>query len=117
MDPRAAIVAMSIPITAILGFVGLMIILRKFDNDEKMAMIEKGMTLPQKQSAKVNPASALRWGCLFVGVGLGIFVANMIASIKSSDNEALYPALIMLFGGAGLLVSYYIQLKIDERDK
>ena len=27
MDPRAAIVAMSIPITAILGFVGLMIIL------------------------------------------------------------------------------------------
>lgn len=114
MDPRAAIVAMSIPITAILGFVGLMIILRKFDNDEKMAMIEKGMTLPQKESAKVNPASALRWGCLFVGVGLGIFVANMIASVKQ-DNEALYPALIMFFGGAGLLVSYYIQLKIDER--
>ncbi|MDZ7934358.1 MAG: DUF6249 domain-containing protein [Emticicia sp.] len=116
MDPRAAIVAMSIPITAILGFVGLMIILRKFDNDEKMAMIEKGMTLPQKQSAKVNPASALRWGCLFVGVGLGIFVANIIASVKQ-DNEALYPALIMFFGGAGLLVSYYIQLKIDERAK
>lgn len=116
MDPRAAIVAMSIPITAILGFVGLMIILRKFDNDEKMAMIEKGMTLPQKQSTKVNPASALRWGCLFVGVGLGIFVANMIASVKQ-DNDALYPALIMFFGGAGLLVSYYIQLKIDERSK
>ncbi len=117
MDPRAAIVAMSIPITAILGFVGLMIILRKFDNDEKMAMIEKGIALPQKQSGKVNPASALRWGCLFVGVGLGIFVANMIASIKQQDNEALYPALIMFFGGAGLLVSYYIQLKIDERSK
>lgn len=116
MDPRAAIVAMSIPITAILGFVGLMIILRKFDNDEKMAMIEKGMTLPQKESAKVNPASALRWGCLFVGVGLGIFVANMIASVKQ-DNDALYPALIMFFGGAGLLVSYYIQLKLDERSK
>lgn len=116
MDPRAAIVAMSIPITAILGFVGLMIILRKFDNDEKMAMIEKGLALPQKQSSKVNPASALRWGCLFVGVGLGIFVANMIASVKS-DNEALYPALIMFFGGAGLLVSYFIQLKIDEKEK
>jgi len=116
MDPRAAIVAMSIPITAILGFVGLMIILRKFDNDEKMAMIEKGMTLPQKQSTNVNPTSALRWGCLFVGVGLGIFVANMIASVKQ-DNKALYPALIMFFGGAGLLVSYYIQLKIDERSK
>ncbi|CAH0994776.1 hypothetical protein EMA8858_00888 [Emticicia aquatica] len=116
MDPRAAIVAMSIPITAILGFVGLMIILRKFDNDEKMAMIEKGLTLPQKQSSKVNPASALRWGCLFVGVGLGIFVANMIASVKQ-DHEALYPALILVFGGAGLLISYYIQLKIDERSK
>lgn len=116
MDPRAAIVAMSIPITAILGFVSLMIILRKFDNDERMAMIEKGLALPQKQSSKVNPASALRWGCLFVGVGLGIFVANMIASVKS-DHEALYPALIMFFGGAGLLISYFIQLKIDERSK
>jgi len=116
MDPRAAIVAISIPLTAILGFVGLMIILRKFDNDEKMAMIEKGMTLPQKQRANVNPAAALRWGCLFVGVGLGIFVANMIASVKQ-DTEALYPALIMIFGGAGLLVSYFIQLKLDERAK
>jgi len=116
MDPRAAIVAMSIPITAILGFVGLMIILRKFDNDEKMAMIEKGMTLPQKQRANVNPAAALRWGCLFVGVGFGIFVAYMIASVKQ-DNEALYTGLIMFFGGAGLLVSYYIPLKLDERVK
>jgi hypothetical protein len=116
MDPRAAIVAMAIPITAILGFVGLMIILRKFDNDEKMAMIEKGLTLPQKESSKVNPASALRWGCLFMGVGLGIFVANLIASIKS-DSEALYPALMLLFGGLGLLISYYIQFKMDERGK
>lgn len=116
MDIREAIVAMSIPITAILGFVGLLIILRKFDNDEKMAMIEKGIALPQKQGSKVNPAAALRWGCLFVGVGLGIFVANFIASIKS-DSEALYPALILVFGGMGLLVSYYIQIKIDEREK
>ena len=116
MGPQEAAVAIAIPITAILGFVGMMIILRKFDNDEKMAMIEKGLTLPQKQSSKVNPASALRWGCLFVGVGLGIFVANMIASVKS-DHEALYPALILAFGGTGLLVSYYVQLKIDERSK
>lgn len=116
MGPQEAAVAIAIPITAILGFVGMMIILRKFDNDEKMAMIEKGLAMPQKQSSKVNPASALRWGCLFVGVGLGIFVANMIASVKS-DHEALYPALIMVFGGTGLLISYYIQLKIDERQK
>ncbi len=116
MGPQAAAVAIAIPITAILGFVGMMIILRKFDNDEKMAMIEKGLAMPQKQSSKVNPASALRWGCLFVGVGLGIFVANMIASVKS-DHEALYPALILVFGGTGLLVSYYVQLKIDERSK
>jgi hypothetical protein len=40
----------------------------------------------------------------------------MIASVKQ-DNEALYTGLIMFFGGAGLLVSYYIQLKLDERVK
>ncbi|WP_394993626.1 DUF6249 domain-containing protein [Emticicia sp.] len=116
MGPQAAAVAIAIPITAILGFVGMMIILRKFDNDEKMALIEKGLALPEKQGSKVNPASALRWGCLFVGVGLGIFVANMIASVKS-DTEALYPALIMIFGGLGLLISYYVQFKLDEKNK
>ncbi len=113
MEAHEAAVAMAIPITAIIGLVCLIIILRKFTNDERMAMIDKGWTLPEEK-AKINPASALRWGCLFVGVGLGIFVANMIASVKQ-DHEALYPALIMIFGGTGLLVSYYIQLKIDER--
>jgi cytochrome c oxidase subunit IV len=116
MEPHEAVVAIIIPTIAILGFVGLMILLRKFTNDERMAMIEKGWTLPPTEKSKVNPASALRWGCLLVGVGLGIFIANFIASVKQ-DHEALYPALIMFFGGAGLLVSYFIQLKIDERGK
>ena len=82
-----------------------------------MAMIEKGLTPPQKESMKVNPASALRWGCLFMGVGLGIFIANLIESVRDNSSEALYPALIMFFGGLGLLISYYIQLKLDERNK
>ena len=116
MDSAKALVAIAIPVTAILGLVGLLIILRKFDNDEKMAMIERGLTPPQKEGTKVNPASALRWGCLFVGVGLGIFIANMIDSVKE-DADALYPALILIFGGLGLLVSYYIQLQLDRKSK
>jgi hypothetical protein len=114
MEAQQKVIALFIPITAILGIVGLLIILRKFENDERMAMIEKGLALPQKEGTKVNPASALRWGCLFVGVGLGIFIANMIESIKD-EAEALYPALILIFGGLGLLVSYYIQLQLDRK--
>lgn len=111
------VVALFVPITAIVCIVGLLALLRKFDNDERMAMIEKGLTPPQKESMRVNPASALRWGCLFMGIGFGIFLANIIESVKNESSEALYPALILFFGGLGLLISYYIQLKLDERGK
>lgn len=117
MGPHQAVVALFIPITAILALAGLLIIIRKFENDERMAMIEKGLTPPQKESTKVNPASALRWGCLFMGVGLGIFLANIIENMTENNTEALYPALILFFGGLGLLISYYIQFKLDERNK
>ncbi len=117
MDAHQKIVALFIPITAILGIVGLLIILRKFENDERMAMIEKGLALPQKEGTKVNPASALRWGCLFMGVGFGIFIANIIENVSDRNSDAVYPALIMFFGGLGLLISYYVQLKLDERNK
>lgn len=114
MPPAVAIV---VPVTAIVCIVGLLALLRKFDNDERMSMIEKGLTPPQKDSTRVNPASALRWGCLFMGVGLGIFIANIIDSMRDDRNDAIYPALILFFGGLGLLISYYIQLKLDERSK
>jgi hypothetical protein len=114
MPPAVAIV---VPVTAIVCIVGLLALLRKFENDERMAMIEKGLTPTQKESMRVNPASALRWGCLFMGVGLGIFIANIIDSMRDDRGEAIYPALILFFGGLGLLISYYIQLKLDERSK
>jgi hypothetical protein len=114
MPPAVAIV---VPVTAIICIVGLLALLRKFDNDERMAMIEKGLTPPQKGSTRVNPASALRWGCLFMGVGFGIFVANIFENALDKNSDALYPALILFFGGLGLLISYYIQLKLDERSK
>ena len=114
MSPAVALV---IPIVAIVCFAGLLAILRKLENDERMAMIEKGLTPPQKESMRVNPASALRWGCLFMGVGLGIFLANLIDIVTDEGADALYPALILFFGGLGLLASYYIQLKLDEKNK
>lgn len=114
MPPAVAIV---IPVTAIVCVVGLLALLRKFDNDERMAMIEKGLALPQKEGTKVNPASALRWGCLFMGVGFGIFLANLIDNLRDERSDAIYPALILFFGGLGLLISYYIQLKLDEKNK
>jgi hypothetical protein len=110
-------VALVVPVTAIVSVVSLLAILRKFENEERMAMIEKGLTPPQKESMRVNPASALRWGCLFMGVGLGIFIANVFENMTDNNSEALYPALIMFFGGLGLLISYYIQLKLDEKNK
>jgi hypothetical protein len=116
MEAHAAMVAIFIPITAILGTVGMIILLRKFKNDERMAMIEKGMVLPQKQPMKIDPAGIMIPGFLFVGAGLGLIIAEFVSS-NFPDSVGIYFGLILLFGGLGLLVAYFIQYKLSEKNR
>jgi phosphatidylglycerophosphate synthase len=117
MDSQVALVAIFIPITAILSIVGLITILRKFKNDERMAMIEKGMVLPQKQPMKIDPAGIMIPGFLFVGAGIGLIIAEFVSSNFPDGAVAIYFGLILLFGGLGLLVAYFIQYKLSEKQR
>jgi hypothetical protein len=89
---------------------------------ERMAIIEKmslsdGAVIPPditKWFTPPAPASwALRLGLLLSGLGLGLGVAVMM-NFNMGDlpnGNALYFALMMLFGGAGLVVAYLIEQK------
>ena len=57
----------------------------------------------------------LTWGLLLIGAGIGLFFAYMLdyfVFVRSTDdNPAIYFALIDIFGGAGLFLSYHIEKK------
>lgn len=107
---------------------------------ERLLIIEKmgEKFTPEMLGNKINLSSvgnvsfsALKFGCLFVGLGLGLLVAYLICTttlegyVEMSSNRfngnlretisVIYGACVLLFGGAGLLTSFLIELKISKK--
>jgi hypothetical protein len=110
------IVGMLIPIVGTVGFFTMIIFLRKYDNDEKMAMITKGITPPRKISHQVNPSHSLRWGFVLMGFGTGLLMGSLLESLTNIDGDTAHFSMIFIFGGLGLLISYFYQMNIDKNN-
>ena len=106
---------------------------------ERLLIIEKmgEKFTPEMLGNKINLSSvgnasfsALKFGCLFVGLGLGLLVAYLICVttidgyvVRNADwnwevkqtISVIYGACVLLFGGAGLLTSFLIELKISKK--
>ncbi|MGL5273343.1 MAG: DUF6249 domain-containing protein, partial [Phocaeicola sp.] len=69
--------------------------------------------------------TALKVGCLLLGIGLGVLVGLLLSvSIDEiRDNHefrsAAYGSSVLLFGGIGLLIAFLVEVKLnkDEKDK
>ena len=90
---------------------------------ENMAMLEKGFN-PREGKTKIasQPFISLKFGLLLTGAGLGLFAAYMLDASMSLnhnviDTSPLYPALIGIGGGLGLIVSYFIEKKYWDKQK
>jgi tellurite resistance protein TehA-like permease len=92
-------------------------------NRERMAMIERGMD-PRLNKPKATGYNTytLTWGLLLIGAGIGLFLAyvldyTLFRNINADhDNPAIYFALIAIFGGSGLFLSYRIEKKSAEKE-
>ena len=106
---------------------------------ERLLIIEKmgEKFTPEMLGNKINLSSvgnvsfsALKFGCLFVGLGLGLLVAYLICRTTIDDYvvrnadwnwevrqtiSVIYGACVLLFGGVGLLTSFLIELKISKK--
>lgn len=83
---------------------------------ERITMIEKGLkaedikSLYERGTMRVNPLSSLKWGIVFVGIGLAVIIGMWLHEAYYVD-EAIFPALIALFGGIGLIIFYVLAKK------
>ncbi|MBD0256494.1 MAG: hypothetical protein ICV83_12315, partial [Cytophagales bacterium] len=105
-----------VPIALFIGVFTMIIFLRKYENEERMAMIEKGMNPANVTKPKTNPSGTLRFALLAIGAGIGLLVGNMLEKANLVEEEVAYFSMVLLFGGVGLLISYLIQLKQDEKE-
>ena len=65
--------------------------------------------------------SALKWGCLLMGLGLGLLTAFAIhynfqdfVSKQWDIQSMVYGACVLVFGGLGLLTAFLVELKINK---
>ena len=80
---------------------------------ERMTMLDRGLSpedikqLYERSAGRFNPYSSLKWGIVFVSIGLAVVIGMWLREVTYVE-EGIYPALIALLGGAGLIIYYMI---------
>lgn len=113
-----------VAITFFIGAFAMIFGIRHLSNKEKMAMIERGID-PGLQKSTPKPFLSLKFGLLLVGLGIGLLVAMFsvrgVFGPEMTDGEegqavAIYFGCIGIFGGLGLITSYFVEKKwLDEQ--
>ncbi|SMO51823.1 DUF6249 domain-containing protein [Solitalea koreensis] len=109
-----------VPILISLGAFLMVFGLRYLDNKERMAMIERGM-VPGARKRR-SPSGVLKWGLLFIGVGVGLILAFILTNyvfieMEEEKQTAVYFSMIFICGGIGLLGSYRVMKAEEEKEK
>lgn len=113
-----AIFPFLVPISITLGAFIMVIFIRKFENDERMAMIEKGLD-PGMAKPKGGRFAfgTLRFALLSIGAGIGLLIGNFLERFFRFEEGIAYFSMVLLFGGLGLLASHVIQYMQEEKEK
>jgi hypothetical protein len=80
---------------------------------ERMTIIDKGMNptdlkaLYERSWRSANPLSSLKWGILFVCIGLAVLIGIWLRD-QFFFNDGVIPGLMAVLGGAGLVLFYFI---------
>ncbi|MEQ8363444.1 MAG: DUF6249 domain-containing protein [Cyclobacteriaceae bacterium] len=110
-----AMLGVMIPIIGIIGAFIIIGYLRKFQNMERMAIIDKGLDPSLFKSERVT-AAALRASLLLIGAGLGLLMGYWLDSAFGMDDVA-YFSMIFIFGGIGLGVAYMVEERKNKEGK
>ena len=111
------IIGVFIPIIAIMGGVIIVIYLRKYANDERMAMIEKGVDPSTFTRPKRYDAGPLRASLLLIGAGIGLLLGHFLERQFNMAEEVAYFSMLFIFGGLGLGAAYLVEEKKQRKGR
>jgi hypothetical protein len=113
---EVAILGVMIPIIAIIGFVITVVYLRRFENDERMAMIDKGLDPTLFARRPRITSGALRASLLLIGAGIGLLLGYFL-DYHFDMEEVGYFSMLLILGGAGLGGAYIIEERKVKREE
>ncbi|MCP9198342.1 hypothetical protein MKO06_00370 [Gramella sp. GC03-9] len=88
-------------------------------NRERLALIDKGADASIFYSKKkhVTPiwkVIVINLALLLVGIGIGIFLAELLRSVLGIEEDIVYPGTIFLLAGLGLFAGFFATKKLNE---
>ena len=102
-----------IPISLFAMIFGIVYIVVR--RSERLTMIEKGADPSIFERGSKTPAS-LKWGMLFVGIGVGILLGKIFAAYSCLGEDASMFSMICLFGGLSLVIYHFVERSMDKKD-
>ena len=81
-------------------------------NQERLRLIDKGINPDEGLTISKNrKQTTLKNGILFLSFGIGLFVAQIYIeamSLEDFDRLLTYIMMLLIFGGIGFLINYFI---------
>jgi hypothetical protein len=109
------VLGIMLPIIITLGAFVMVVYIRKFENIERMSIIDKGLS-PDLFKKQRFTSGALRASLLLIGAGIGLLMGYWLDRVFYMQ-EVAYFSMILIFGGVGLGVSYIIEEKKAKEEK
>jgi hypothetical protein len=110
-----------IPISLFMMIFGIVYLIFSTRNRERLALIEKGVDasifLEGKEKGKGVPAwkvFIVNLAFLLIGSGVGIFIALLVTTYTSLHDGAVYPSIIFIMAGIGLLAGFRAAKDLDK---
>ncbi|TVZ59059.1 hypothetical protein NA63_1584 [Flavobacteriaceae bacterium MAR_2010_105] len=89
-------------------------------NKERLALIEKGADASifvkgkREHTAPIWKVLILNLALLLMGIGLGTFIASLLDTYSTLENDAVYPAIIFFMAGIGLFIGFHMTKNLDK---
>lgn len=112
------IIALFIPIVALLVTGIVLVTFFYFRSKEKQLMIEKGLSYEQMiemLESRKSPYGLLKVGIIILFFGIGLGTGILIERFTGIDEWV--PLLIFVMLGLGFIVAFFVAHKLEERDK
>lgn len=104
-----------IPLIIFSAIFGITYVYLTTRNKERLALIEKGADASMFNTGKKRGMGSiiLNLALLAIGIGLGVLVGAGLGQ-SGMDDDVAFPASIFIFGGLGLVASFFINRKLDN---
>jgi hypothetical protein len=108
------VLGIMLPIIITLGAFVMIAYIRKYENIERIAIIDKGLS-PDLFKKERSSSGPLRAGLLLVGAGLGFLIGYALD--RAYDMEEVgYFSMLFIFGGLGLLLAYVVEERKQKKE-